>query len=155
LKKDFFMGSYAYLLDPEATLFRRVNLPDGDGLERLSQLLGSNTLDVSRFDDRNSIVFNVQGLARGMTSFSVHDERLPPFGGKLLVMGNNAARFDNTPALSIQEVAKRFICFKPVVDPVYADSDEVTPAHAIIQGSFKGFQLRFVRTEPSVVEGES
>ncbi|WP_107678015.1 hypothetical protein [Agrobacterium sp. LAD9] len=148
------MRSYAYLLDPETSLFRTVPLPEGDGLERFSPLLGADKLDATRFDERHSIVFDVQGLVRGMTSFSAHDERLPPFGGKLLVMGNSAARFDNTPALTIYEVAQRFICFRVVVDPIYADSDEVTPAHAIIQGAFKGFQLRFVRSVPSVVEGE-
>ncbi|UZX45539.1 hypothetical protein A6U84_25710 (plasmid) [Agrobacterium sp. 13-2099-1-2] len=150
-----FMRSYAYLLDPETSLFRTVPLPEGDGLERFSPLLGANKLDATRFDERHSIVFDVQGLVRGLTSFSAHGERLPPFGGKLLVMRNDVARFDNSPALTIYEVAQRFTCFKVVVDPVYADSDEVTPLHAIIQGAFKGFQLRFVRSVPSVVEGEA
>ncbi|WQO48498.1 hypothetical protein U8C42_27900 (plasmid) [Sinorhizobium medicae] len=56
---------------------------------------------------------------------------------------------------SLEDAAKHFKCCRPVLDPVFAKADEISPGGIIIAGALAGLQCRIERRPPTLVEGEA
>lgn len=53
------------------------------------------------------------------------------------------------------DAAAHFKCCHPVLDPVFATSDEKTPGGIIIAGALMGLQVCFERRAPTLAEGQA
>ncbi|MBB4590417.1 hypothetical protein GGE50_006349 [Rhizobium leguminosarum] len=149
------MTKTAYLLDPETTLFRPVKLQDGISFKPLYELIGCRLIEVVRFDEKHSLFVDEEGLRDGLTAFTLFEGYPQPLAGKLVLVGGDGSEPYTSPLISIEDASAYFTCCRPVVDPVFATADELTPRGLLITGALLGFQLRFERRSPTLVEGEA
>ncbi|WP_037461953.1 DUF3846 domain-containing protein [Sinorhizobium fredii] len=149
------MSNTCYLLDPETTIFRAVTLPNGISFKPLYDLLGCRLIELVRFDERHSLFVDEEGLTDGLTAFTIFDGYPQPLAGKIALVGGDGREPYTSPLISLEDAAEHFKCCRPVLDPVFAKADEVSPGGIIIAGALAGLQCRIERRAPTVVEGEA
>lgn len=149
------MKQIAYLLDPETTIFRAVELPTGISFKPIYDLIGCRLIEVVRFDERHSLFVDEEGLHDGLTAFTIFEGYPQPLAGKLVLVGGDGSEPYHSPLISLEDASPHFKCCRPVLDPVFATHDEMTAGGLIISGALMGLQVRIDRRAPTFVEGEA
>ncbi|MEY9534693.1 DUF3846 domain-containing protein [Sinorhizobium fredii] len=145
----------AYVLDPETTIFKPVGLPVSTGIRPVYDLIGCRLLEVVRFDERHTLLVDEEGLQEGLTAFTIFEGFPQPIAGKIVLVGGDGSSPYTSPLVSLEDAAKHFKCCRPVLDPVFAKTDEIYPGGIIIAGALAGLQSRIERRAPTLVEGEA
>lgn len=145
----------AYLLDPETTIFKPVELPVSTGIRPIYELIGCRLLEVVRFDERHTLFVDEEGLHEGLTAFTIFEGFPQPIAGKIVLVGGDGREPYTSPLISLEDAAKHFKCCRPVLDPVFAKADELSSGGIIIAGALAGLQCRIERRAPTLVEGEA
>lgn len=149
------MSHTCYLLDPETTLFCAVTLPRGISFKPIYELIGCRLIELVRFDERHSLFVDEEGLHDGLTAFTIFEGYPQPLAGKIALVGGDGGEPYTSPLISLEDAAAHFKCCRPVLDPVFATSDEKTPGGIIIAGPLMGLQARIERRAPTLAEGEA
>ncbi|KSV73559.1 hypothetical protein N183_24300 [Sinorhizobium sp. Sb3] len=145
----------AYVLDPETTIFKPVGLPVSTGIRPVYELIGCRLLEVVRFDERHTLLVDEEGLKEGLTAFTIFEGFPQPIAGKIVLVGGDGSSPYTSPLVSLEDAGKHFKCCRPVLDPVFAKTDEISPGGIIIAGALAGLQSRIERRAPTLVEGEA
>lgn len=149
------MKQTAYLLDPETTIFRTVELPGGISFKPIYDLIGCRLIELVRFDERHSLFVDEEGLRDELTAFTIFEGYPQPLAGKIVLVGGDGREPYTSPLISLEDAAAHFKCCRPVLDPVFATNDEMTAGGLIISGALMGLQVRIDRRSPTFVEGEA
>ncbi|MCA1441907.1 protein psiB [Ensifer sp. IC4062] len=145
----------AYVLDPETTIFKPIELQVDLGIRPLYAIIGCRLLEVVRFDERHTLFVDEEGLQDGLTAFTIFEGFPQPIAGKIVLVGGDGSTPYTSPLISLEDAAKHFKCCRPVLDPVFAKADEISPGGIIIAGALAGLQCRIERRAPTLVEGEA
>lgn len=145
----------AYMLDPETTIFRPVELQVDMGIRPIYSLIGCHLLEVVRFDERHTLFVDEEGLRDGLTAFTIFEGFPQPIAGRIVLVGGDGSAPYTSPLISLEDAAKHFKCCRPVLDPVFAKTDEISAGGIIIAGALAGLQCRIERRAPCLVEGEA
>ncbi|TIT20686.1 MAG: hypothetical protein E5W70_20280 [Mesorhizobium sp.] len=78
------MKQTAYLLDPDTTIFRAFELPDGISFKPIHDLIGCRLIELVRFDERHSLFVDEEGLRDGLTAFTIFEGYPQPLAGKIV-----------------------------------------------------------------------
>ncbi len=145
----------AYLLDPETTIFKPVELPVSMGIRPIYDLIDCRLLEGVRFDERHTLFVDEEGLKEGLTAFTIFEGYPQPLAGKIALVGGDGCEPYTSPLISLGDAAQHFRCCRPVLDPVFAKADEISAGGIIIAGALAGLQCRIERRAPTLVEGEA
>ncbi len=152
-EKGWDMKNVAYLLDPETTLFRTVEIADGIGLAPIFSLLGCRLVQMIRFDDSHTLFLDEDGLRDGITAFTVFDSYPQPLGGKIVLIRGDGSDPLFSPSVKIEAAAVHFQCCRPVLDPVFVTADDVTAKGLILAGGLADLKVRIERRPPMLLDG--
>ena len=139
-----------YILDPETATFSAVEMPTDNGFAPLYAALACQVIETLHYDDRHVIFFDEDGLRNGLAAFTTLDGHPQPLAGKLALACHEAEPFA-TPLLSIGDVAKRFQCARPLLDPVFDTEQGSTESGIAVRTKLRGFQTRIEKTTPTIV----
>ena len=93
----------AYVLDPETTIFKPVELQVDLGIRPLYAIIGCRLLEVVRFDERHTLFVDEEGLQNGLTAFTIFEGFPQPIAGKIVLVGGDGS----TPYTSPQKLQER------------------------------------------------
>lgn len=149
------MNHQCYLLDPETTILRAVTPETASGFRPFYDLIGAQSINVLRFDDRHSLYVDEDGLKPGITSFTIVGGYPQPIAGRIALIAGDGADPYTSPLITLEDAARRFTCCRPVLDPVFANADDTTRGSFVPAGTLLGLQLRIERRQPTIVEGQA
>ncbi|RVI80488.1 protein psiB [Sinorhizobium meliloti] len=144
----------AYVLDPE-TIFKPVALQVDLAIRPLYEIIGCRLLEVVRFNERHTLFVDEEGLQDGLTAFTIFEGFPQPIAGKIVLVGGDGSTPYTFPLISLEDAAEHLKCCRPVLAPVFAKADEISPGGIIIAGALAGLQCRIERRAPTLVEGEA
>ncbi|ARO32476.1 PsiB protein (plasmid) [Rhizobium etli] len=142
------MRSFVYLLDPETAIFRDAELRDQNSISSIADLIGSDVVQVIRFDEMHSLFVEEEALRAGFTAFTIFDGHATPLAGKIALLGGDGRQPYRSPSITMVEAARRFQCCRPVLDPVFAPVDRMAPKGLILAGALESLQVRIDRRTP-------
>ncbi|CDI12045.1 hypothetical protein ACA106_05745 [Agrobacterium pusense] len=145
------MENVVYLLDPEAALFRAVELVDPIRVRPISDLLGCKLTQMVRFDESHWLFVDEEGLREGLRAFTIFDRYPQPLGGKIVLAGNDGS----SPSIDMGAAAAHFQCCRPVIDPVFVTEDDVQSKGIIPAGTLADLKVRIERRPPMPVHGSA
>ncbi|WP_240533552.1 DUF3846 domain-containing protein [Sinorhizobium fredii] len=153
MEKGWDMKNVAYLLDPETTLFRTVEVADGTGLAPIFSLLGCRLVQMIRFDDSHALFLDDEGLRDGITAFTVFASYPQPLGGRIVLIRGDGSEPHFSPSIKIEDAAVHFKCCRPVLDPVFVTADDATPKGLILPGALSDLKVRIEQRPPMLMDG--
>ncbi len=145
----------AYLLDPETALFRPVSVENDAGYGPFYKLITCRLVELVRFDERHSLLVDEDGLRDGLTAYTLFDRYPQPLAGRIVLIGGDGSERHTSPLIGIEDAAKHFTICRPVLDPVFAEADEMIGAGIIMAGVLKGMKMRIERRSPVIAKGEA
>ncbi|WP_026617528.1 hypothetical protein [Ensifer aridi] len=149
------MENLVYLLDPETTLFRAVELAGAVSIKPISDLLGCEVTQMVRFDESHWVFADEEGLRPGTTAFTIFDGYPQPLDGKIVLAGNDGSESYHSPLIDIGDAAAHFQCCRPVIDPVFVTDDNVQSKGLIPAGALENLKVRIERRRPMPVHGSA
>nr|WP_245344886.1 MULTISPECIES: hypothetical protein [unclassified Rhizobium] len=142
------MENFVYLLEPESAIFRAAELPDRNSIASIAGLIGSDLIQMIRFDDMHSLFVGEEALRVGLTAFTIFDRYPIPLAGQIALLGGDGSKPYRSPSITMTEAARRFECCRPVLDPVFVPMDRVANKGLIVAGALEGLQVRIDRRSP-------
>ncbi|MDK1389321.1 hypothetical protein QN219_26760 [Sinorhizobium sp. 7-81] len=149
------MENVVYLLDPEAALFRAVEVAGDIGPASISDLLGCKLTQMVRFDELHWLFLNEEGLRDGLTAFTFFDRYPQPLGGKIVLARGDGSEYYHSPSITIEDAAAHFQCCRPVIDPVLVTPHDVQSKGLILAGALADLKVRIERRPPIPVHGSA
>ncbi|MCA1444661.1 hypothetical protein I6F07_31710 [Ensifer sp. IC4062] len=144
------MENLVYLLDPETTLFRAVELAGAVSVKPISDLLGCEVAHESHW-----LFVDEEGLRPGVTAFTIFDGYPQPLGGKIILAGDKRSESYHSPSINIGDAAAHFQCCRPVIDPVFVTPCDVQSKGLILAGVLTDLNVRIESRPPMLVDGSA
>ncbi|MDQ0561081.1 MULTISPECIES: DUF3846 domain-containing protein [Rhizobium] len=145
------MENFVYLLDSDTATFRAAELCDRNSIAAISDLIGSDLIQMIRFDDMHSLFVDEEGLRAGLTSFTIFDGYPTPLAGKIALLGGDGSQPYCSPTITMTEAARRFQCCRPVFDPVFVPADQMGQKGLVVAGAVETLHARIDRRTPLLV----
>ncbi|MAY64081.1 MAG: hypothetical protein CML29_17900 [Rhizobiales bacterium] len=133
-------GRIIYVLDPYSATLATVTIPDNDESGAYRRIIGSDGVDRVQFDRNHSLYFDDEGLADGITHYTMVDGHSDPMVGRLVIASDDAAL--SAPSLSAQSVLDRISCFQAVMDPVIRTTEATSEGMTTYVSAVSGFNFR-------------
>ncbi|AYG64029.1 MULTISPECIES: protein psiB [Rhizobium] len=148
------MKKIAYVLESETALFRAVKLHrgGGDSIAPIYDLIGGRVIEMIRFDEKHWLFFDEDALRDGLTAFTIFDGCPKPLAGNIVLIGGDGGQLYRSPLITIADAAARFQCCRPVLDPVFVTTDDMTSKGLILAGALASLQVRIDRRPPMLEE---
>jgi hypothetical protein len=135
----------AYLIDPKQGSITAIAIDKKNSYEDIRADVGSRLLDLVRLDPNTLIYLDDEGLIDGLEACTCVDGAAC-YAGKLVVIGTDELNDLTFPQQPIEEIAKRFVAMRPVMDPVF----QTVSGPNAIGCQLTGFKLRIERSELTI-----
>lgn len=142
------MKNCVYSLESETAIFRAAELSDRNSIAAISNLIGSDLIQMIRFDDMHALFVEEEALRAGLTAFTIFDGYPTPLAGKIALLGGNGSQPYCSPSITMTEAARRFQCCRPVLDPVFVPADQMAQKGLVLAGALESLQVRIDRRSP-------